>query len=529
MKNISEYEYLKSEYAKINNLFLKGKFNLVIEKSKKLIRKYPKQLPFYNLLAFANRELGNFTLAIEILKKALKINPNNHTVLNNLGSTYRVMGEYSHSENYLKQAMSIKPNDINIMCNYANLKRDINEFDESIKYYEKAYEMNNQITTIVINLAGAYQIVGKFDLSKKCLEKFLKENGDNVLAHKLLSTINNYKTDNKHQKEMLLTLKNKSLNENDKATLSYSIAKSYDDQKNYKKSFEFFKKANDIQRNLIKNYSSKDEVNLFNKIKNIFKNTDFANFPNNNYNEKKLFFIIGLPRSGTTLTHQILSSHSKIYGAGELFFLDKLMTSNIDNNNFISIFNKYSQDNDDTIKKINENYYSKINYIKTDKNIILDKNPINFEWVGFIKILFPNSKIIHCKRNLKDTALSIYKNSFEINSLRWSNNEDEIVKYVSLYLDLMKFWKEKIPNFIYEIEYKNLIENQNEESRKLIKFCDLNWEENCINFDKISTPIKTVSLAEARKPIYKTSLNSNEKYSNFLEMFKKIDNLKEKY
>ena len=529
MKNISEHEYLKLEYTKINNLFLKGNFNLVIEKSKKLIKKYPRQMPFYNLLALSNRELGNFSLAIKILKSALEINSNNHTVINNLGSTYRVMGEYSKSENYFKQAMSIKPDDINILINYANLKRDTNDFDESIKFYEKAYEMNNEIATIVINLAGAYQIVGKFDLSKKCLEKFLNNNPDNVLVHKLLSTINDYKIDKNHQNKMLLTLEKNSLSEIDKATLSFSIAKSYDDQKNYKTSFEFFKKANNIQRNLIRNYSSKDEKNLFEKIKNVFKNTDFSNYTDNNYDQNKLFFIIGLPRSGTTLTHQILSSHSKVYGAGELFFLDKFLAKNINNNDFVSIFKNYSKNNNQTIKKIIENYYSKINFIKTGKKIILDKNPINFQWLGFIKILFPNSKIIHCRRNLKDTALSIYKNSFEINSLRWSNNEDEIIQYMSLYIDLMKFWKQKIPNFIYEVEYNELIENQKLETKKLMEFCNLNWEENCLNFYKVSTPIKTVSLAQARKPIYKTSINSNKKYSSYLKMFKKIDDLLKKY
>ena len=127
--------------------------------------------------------------------------------------------------------------------------------------------------------------------------------------------------------------------------------------------------------------------------------------------------------------------------------LNKFMKKNINNENFNSIFKKYLMENDEKIKSFCDSYFSKIGFIKTNKNIILDKSPLNFQWLGFIKILFPNSKIIHCTRNLKDTALSIYKNAFNINSIVWSNDQDDLAKYIEIYLDLMKFWKKKITKF----------------------------------------------------------------------------------
>ena len=114
--------------------------------------------------------------------------------------------------------------------------------------------------------------------------------------------------------------------------------------------------------------------------------------------------------------------------------LDQFMKKSINNQNFISLFKNHSINNDEKIKSIVNNYFSKISYIKTSKNIILDKNPLNFQWLGFIKILFPNAKIIHCSRNLKDTALSIYKNAFDINSIVWSNWQEDLVQYISIYL-----------------------------------------------------------------------------------------------
>jgi len=524
MKNFSKSDYLKSEYNKINNLFLSGKFDIVIEKSKKLIKKNPTQIPFYNFLALSYREKGEIFLAEKILQNALKISPNNQSVLINLGSTYRVLIEYDKSEKFLKKALSINQNDINALVNYANLKRDTNNYDESIQLYEKAYKINNKIQTIIINLAGIYQIVGKFKLSETYLETLLKEDNNNTLAHKMLSTIKKYKKNDPHQTQMNSILKKNDLKEIDKANLLFAISKSYEDQEDYKNSFISFKKANDIQKKIHKNYSINEEGKLFKKIKDTFEETDFKNYTQLTDN-KKLIFIVGLPRSGTTLTHQILAAHSKVHGAGEIVILDQWIKKKINNQDFISLFKNHSINSDEKIKDIINNYFSKISYIKTSKNIILDKNPLNFQWLGFIKILFPNAKIIHCTRNLKDTALSIYKNAFEINSMVWSNDQEDLVQYMSLYLDLMKFWEKKIPNFIYNLNYEKLINNQKEETEKLLNFCELDWEEDCLNFNKKANPITTISITQARKPIYKTSLNSYKKYYNYLDMFKKIEKL----
>ena len=527
MTIISKSDYLKTQAEKINKLFLSGKFDSVIEKSKKILEKNPKQVPFYNFLALSHREKGNFLLAEKILLDALQILPDKQSLLINLGSTYRVLIEFEKSEKYLQKAMQINSDNINAIVNYANLKRDMNDYENSIILYEKAYKMNNKIQTVVINLAAAYQIVGNFELSKKYLESFIKENQDDALAHKMLSTIKKYEKNDEHQTMMLAVSEKNLLNEIDKSTLYYAIAKSYDDQKNYKKSCHFFIKANNIQKKIHKDYSINEEIKLFNKIKKIFEKTDFQNYSEDK-NNKNLIFIVGLPRSGTTLTHQILASHSKIHGIGEMEILNKFMRKNINNENFSSIFKNYIAKNDENIKSFSNNYFSRINFVKTSKNIILDKSPLNFQWLGFIKILFPNSKIIHCSRNLKDTALSIYKNAFNINSIVWSNDQDDLAKYIEIYLDLMKFWQEKLPNFIYDINYEKLTENKEDEIKKLLKFCELDWEENCLNFNKKGPPIKTVSITQARKPIYKTSVNLYEKYKNYLDIFNKIDDLKKK-
>ena len=167
--------------------------------------------------------------------------------------------------------------------------------------------------------------------------------------------------------------------------------------------------------------------------------------------------------------------------------------------------------------------YSKFKSISNDKTII-DKMPSNFFWIGFIKIFLPNVKMIHITRNIKDNCLSIYRNLFDQNSLGWTYDQNDIVLYVNLYRDLMKLWKKKLPNFIYDVKYENLVNDQLDETRKIIDFCDLEWENSCIDFFKTSVPVKTASIIQVRKPIYKTSINQSKNYSQYLNLFDQLDN-----
>jgi hypothetical protein len=134
-----------------------------------------------------------------------------------------------------------------------------------------------------------------------------------------------------------------------------------------------------------------------------------------------------------------------------------------------------------------------------------------------MKIFFPNSKIIHCNRNAKDNCLSLFKNNFASSHMDWTYDHKDIAEYYNLYYKLMKFWNEKLPNDIYNANYERIVQNKETEIKKLIEFCGLKWDSACLNHHKhIKTPISTVSVVQARKPIYSSSLNSNEKYSKYL-------------
>ena len=154
-----------------------------------------------------------------------------------------------------------------------------------------------------------------------------------------------------------------------------------------------------------------------------------------------------------------------------------------------------------------------------------DKLPINFLSIGFIKIILPKSKIIHCYRNPKDNIFSIFKNHFPGGRVSFAYSLEEIIEYYNLYFNLMEYWNHLLPNFILNIKYEKLILDKENEIKNLLKFCNLDWASDCLNFYKNKRPIKTASDTQARSKIYNTSIDSWKNYEKFLkEYFVKLKN-----
>ena len=517
MKNNIDINYVKSELVKIQRYFLEQKFKKVIEKTKKLMKKDPNQVPFYNFIGLAYRQLGQNLNAENTFKKGLEIFPNNISIICNLGALYRLMAKFEEAEYYLKRGLELKKDDFNILCNYGNLKRDLNKNKEAIDYYKEAYKINSLNETLLINLASAFGIDAEFEASKKVLNEVNVNFPKNTKADFMYSSIHSYQEDDNHRNQMINKLK-LNLHQQDIVYLNFAIAKSYSDIKNYSESSKYFINANKNQFN-ISNYSFENELKIFNIIKDRFKNFECKNlYPSV---EPNLIFIVGLPRSGTTLTHQIVSSHSKVYGAGELPIIINLFNNKIKDTSFLDkIFQDKDYDKNVFIQKFSQQV-EKL-FTQFDSKIILDKSPLNFIWIGFIKLLFPKAKIIHCKRNLRDVGLSIYKNFFDGGHLPWSYNQETLIKFIEAYKDLMNFWNEKLPNQIYSCEYENLVSNKLQETKKMIAFCNLEWEENCADHTNNDAVIKTVSISQARKPVYKSSIKLSDNYLNYLDFLKKL-------
>ena len=504
------------------NKLNKKKFFEVIKEGIELINKFPNLFIFYNIVGLAHQNIKNLEESEKYFLKAIEIDPKEVSPKNNLANTYLSLGKLNESENLFKEIIDQHGIVPVALANYARLKRKIGDFNKAIYLLEEALNTDKDNLGFLEDLANCYQSQGDFEKSKKICNNILEINPNNIAAHIILSKQTDYNIEDNNLQEMIDS--ESKLNERDinKNKICFAIGKAYEDKKDIDNSFKYIEKGNILQDSLVNYQIEKDEL-IYKNIKDIFSKIKI-NLKKKNYNKKKIIFICGLPRSGTTLVEQILSSHSEVAGAGELTYLKK------------SIDNIFFQENiiNETILKneieseenmLNNMYYKFLEIHKFEKNIITDKAPQNFMWIGFIKLFFPNAKVIHCFRNANDNFLSLYKNNFASNQhMGWSFNGNNIVKFYNLYSDLMKFWKLNCEGFFHEINYDKLVTDNQAEIKKLLNYCDLDWEENCLNHYKNKNPITTVSLFQARKPIYKSSLNSSKNYSKHLEKYFKLLN-----
>ena len=491
-------------------------------KAKKLIKKFPNFQAVYNLLGLCLQSQKKFLEAIKYYKIAIQNNPNFFVAINNLGLTYHNMYDLKNAQHYYERAIEINPKFTHPISNLGNIKKELNNYEEAIKCYKLALSIDNKLYIVLHNLGMAYQALGKFEESKKYFELVLKINSKFTRADRSLSMSLKYDINNPHLKIMENKIKDQSLNNFQKIELYFGLGKAYEDIKNYKKSFENYKLGNKIKRDAIK-YQINDDVKLFENIKNSFSNINFQNLENVGNKSNKMIFILGMPRSGTTLVEQIIANHKNVYGAGELRDLTQIIKENFLVNDKIKFPEKFNIKDQNFFSNMGTKYLENLDRYNTNKNYITDKAPLNFKWIGLIKLILPKSKIIHCTRDPKDTCLSLFKNFFE-GELNFSYNLEEAGKYYKLYQNLMEFWKQLLPDFIYDISYEKLVENQEFESRKLLDFCNLDWDKNCLTFYRNKRGIVTASFAQARKPIYKNSVNSWQNYNNeLLPMFKILE------
>ena len=491
-------------------------------KAKKLIKKFPNFQAVYNLLGLCLQSQKKFLEAIKYYKIAIQNNPNFFVAINNLGLTYHNMYDLKNAQHYYERAIEINPKFTHPISNLGNIKKELNNYEEAIKCYKLALSIDNKLYIVLHNLGMAYQALGKFEESKKYFETVLKNNPKFTRADRSLSMSLKYDINNPHLKSMENKIKDQSLNNFQKIELYFGLGKAYEDIKNYKKSFENYKLGNKIKRDTIK-YQINDDVKLFENIKNSFSNINFQNLENVGNKNNKMIFILGMPRSGTTMVEQIIANHKNVYGAGELRDLTQIIKENFLVNDKIKFPEKFNIKDQNFFNNMGTKYLENLDRYVTNKNYITDKAPLNFKWIGLIKLILPKSKIIHCTRDPKDICLSLFKNIFE-GQLNFSYTLEEVGKYYKLYQNLMKFWKQLLPDFIYDISYEKLVENQEFESKKLLDFCNLDWDKNCLTFYKNKRGIITVSFAQVRKPIYKNSVKSWQKYENeLLPLFKILE------
>ncbi len=517
-----ETDKIKEKIRVLLNHYNAGNLYYVIKETEKLLLKLPNNIFLINLIGSSYQRLGNNKKAIDIFLHILNLDNKNISAYNNLGNVFKSMRNYEEAEKNYKKALEINPKFVNTITNYGNLFFELNNYEDAIKNFKKAITIDDKAMQAYYNLGLVYQSIGNF---KKAIENFeivLRLSPGHTNADKMISRLIKYSKNHPHIKQMEEKINDIKLKEFQKSHLYFALGKAYEDFNDYDTSYKYIKLANDLKKKIIE-YDSSDDLRTFKEIKKFFSNYKFE-LNTENFENKKIIFIVGLPRSGTSLVEQILSSHSKIYGCGELDYMTRIVAKNFYTENIFDS-NKFKNLDINKKKQIAKDYINYVEKFESSSIIYTDKAPLNFIWIGIIKILLPNSKIIHCQRNSKDNILSLYKNDFD-DRLNFTYDSKDLFNFYKEYLELMNLWKSNLNKEIYDIKYENIVSNPENEIDKLLKFCGLDFEKECLNFYNNIRPIKTVSSAQARQPLYNKSISSYKNFEKYMkEIFDKVDNI----
>ncbi len=491
---------LKKNYDKLYKKFVKGDFSEVIKECKKVLKKRKHQL-FLNLLCIAYQKSGKIEKSIDVMKEALALNPNHPNFLNNMGTCLYMLHKYSEAEEYFKKGLEIDKKHLHILNNLGNLKRETYKIEESIKYYKKVLSIQSDAVPSLFNLVGIYRITNQKIDSKYYCKKILELNKRLTDADRQYSMVHEYTENDPHLIEMLKKVNDNYLNNFEKIHVYYGIHKAYEDIKDYKNAFKYLKIGNDLLKEETKYDFSQDEKRINNFIDFYKKNKKIKA----SEDHRGLVFIVGMPRSGSSLIEQILDSHNKVFGGGELPYIQEIANKIIKEEKIdSSLMNNYKNE-----------YLSLIEELNNSSSIFTDKELLNFVNVGLILNLFPNARIINCTRNPLDNCWSIYKNYFPIKT-QFVNDFKDITKFYKLYLKTMKFWQKEFPKNIFNLNYETLVENSKDQIEKILNFCDLEWDDNVMSHHKSSRIIRTLSFDQANKPISKKVSNTIKNYKSMI-------------
>ena len=472
----------------------------------------------YNKLTSLMLKVDKLDECYNFFSDISKKNSINSMAYNQLGNVLRLQNKNEESLISYKKAIELS-NKAQYFNNIGAAYQELNQFKKSESYFNKALDLSKaedkkSIPACYHNLGNLYTYTKKFELANKNYRKAIEIEPYFVDSFRSLVRNKDLELNDEITRNFVRIYDQDLIGDGDsRATLAFALAELYENANNYKLASNLYIEANKLIRKTF-SYSTEEQEKYFRKLKSIYSDSNFKKYSFSGNKSKKPIFIIGLPRSGSTLVEQIISNHSRVHGAGEVDYFQRTTfeAEKILDKKYPF---KLSDFDDETINTLGEYYLDKINI---DKNIakVTDKNLANFFSVGLIKMIFPNAKIINVSRHKKDNCLSIFSIKFT-GSYPYAYDLKEISEYYTLYQDLMDHWNSIYPGEIYNINYEDVISNIEKETKNILNYCDLTYEENCLEFYNNKRPVMTASTHQVRKKLYNSSVGRWKNFKEYLE------------
>ena len=468
----------------------------------------------YCNLGVTYQEKGDLVSAVNAYKNAIDNDNNYPTAHNNLGKIFLASGEIDSSIKHLECAITLKSDFADAHNNLGSAFLRINKLNDAIKSYKKAIALKPDFAVANNNLGIAYLRTGDPKLASKFFENAITITPGYATAHHNLSGVKVYKEKDKQVSLIESLLIENNLSQKERIYLNFALAKAYEDLGNHEELFKHLNEGNRIRKKEMSNSIADSEEH--NELIKLFFNSNNINNIKLTYRDSlpiRPIFIVGMPRSGTSLVEQIISSHHEVYGAGEVNNFHNIIMPIIEKH---AVNENYNLKNNE-FALIRKQYSNSLERFYVNEKVITDKWILNFKTIGFILSAFPESKIVHLKRDARATCWSIYKHYFSDEGNRWAYDYQDLARFYKSYVGLMDYWHNLFPGKIYDISYEDLTSNQEKETRNLLKYCDLDWDENCLNFYSNTRAVKTASAVQVRNKMYQGSSDVWRQYSEHLK------------
>ena len=503
-------------------------FDVSVETLEKMVTEDPDHPHLLMALGQCFVEQEKYIRSIDALEKAAGLMPEDTSIMAAVGQAYAEFNQPDEALQWFNRVLDHKPPRPQLLSMMANAARTKGEFELALDYANQAIALNPDGAGPKNTLASIHATLGDKKKAIEVIEDVLTQHPDNIEAMIELVITTMVKKDDPAYKALEDAYKIKPENhfaEKQKTRVGFALGKAYGDTNQYAKSIRVLKEVNAKRREFL-GFDLENEVRSFELVKHVFDPITPDDCVEANPNDRQMIFILGMPRSGTTLTEQIIASHSQVYGGGELNFM---------NEETAELMYMFGLQPDVQLKKvafehIRRNYLGHIDSLKVGERFITDKMPHNFLRLGYILAAFPEAKVIHLNRDPVAVCLSCFQKLFPARGMGFTFDLRDLGLYYGMYLDLMQFWRDKFPGRILDLDYKTLTEDQEGQTRMLLDYCGLPWEDQCLEFYNTRRGVLTASQIQVRDKMYQGSSDVWKKYRRHLgELLDALDEAGVKY
>ena len=462
-------------------------------------------------LGFLSASQSDFGKASQYLEAALKIEPENGDILQELGKVRLAANRISEAFEVLQAAIEQNAkNKGSVFNDLSQGMRQLGRHEEEIEFAKKAINFDNDNKEYRETLASAYIASGKKEEAFALFDDIIFSNKEKASSLYNLVRSKKFTSYDQYYDQVMERLKDPALNTSQKALMNYAAGHIESNLKNYERAVTFWNAGGSLTRDKNQFTFIQEQQRFFNIYQTFGKKIPKLSLDDlsKEVRAQKPVFIVGMPRSGTTLLESIIAAHSKIHGAGELENLGQI----INNSNFFTLKTLLPKN----MLQIRNLYHHLNRYRVFKQSIFTDKMPLNFRFIGFILKAFPDAKIIHIKRDPIATCFSNFQRNFKADGMTFTATQTDIAKYYKLYVDLMDFWNNLYKGKFLEIQYEDLTEDIETKSQEIFKFLELDYETQVLNFHKQKRSVLTASQDQVRQGIYKNSSQAWKNYEPWL-------------